>query len=138
MKINIRNFALGGLFAVLLSSPLLNAQQREFAEIPFDFHVRNMTLPAGTYTVVRAATPQLLAIEHYDGRPVLFLLSVSSDLKRGVDPKMTFHCYDQRCFLAQIGMPDGRAYNVSKSKLEKELAGGGEKVAMAYVPFATR
>jgi hypothetical protein len=138
MKTQIRHFAIGGVFVALLSSPLVQAQERAIAEIPLDFHVRNVTLPAGTYTVVRAVTPHILAIEHNDGGPVVFLLSDSNDLKGAVDPKMTFRCYDDRCFLSQIGMPDGRTYNVSKSKLEKEVSIGGEKVAMAYVSLGTR
>jgi hypothetical protein len=67
------------------------------------------------------------------------LLAETNDLKGGVvDPKLTFHCYDNRCFLSQINMPDSRTYNLSMGKLEKEIASGGEKVAMAYVAFGTR
>ena len=139
MKTQVRNFALGGIFAALLSSPLLNAQERAVAEIPFDFHVLNMTLPAGAYTVVRAASTHVLRVENNGGRDGIFLLAETNDLKGGdVDPKLTFHCYDNRCFLSQINMPDGRTYNLSKGKLEKEIASGGEKVAMAYVAFGTR
>lgn len=55
MKKRIGNFVYGAGLAALVWGPLLMAQISETAEIPFDFQVGRSALPAGTYSVTKAA-----------------------------------------------------------------------------------
>lgn len=135
MKTRIAGFVLGGLFSALAASSMLQAQERTIAEIPFDFQVRNEAFPAGSYTIVRAANPEVFAVESNQGGRTVFALAQTEHLHGRPDAKVSFRCYGNRCFLSGMGMPDGRTYTISPTKLEKELIRGGEKVAMAYVPL---
>ena len=137
MKNQIRNFVLGAGLAALLWSPLLLAQDKETAEIPFDFHVGQSTLAAGTYSVMKASESGVLQLRNEDTNESIL---VGPQIRENAtnDAKLTFHCYDDHCFLSEISIPGTPVYKFWKSGLEKELEKGGEKLAMAYVPLATR
>jgi len=137
MKNQIRNFVVGAGLAALLVGPSLMAQSSETAEIPFDFHAGKSTLPAGTYTVLKLGYLGSLQVRNEDsGKSIL--LGPQGREEGQEDPRMTFRCYNGDCFLAAIWMPGSPAYTFMKTGQEKEIEKGGAKLAMAYVPLATR
>ena len=137
MKYQIRNFVVGAGLAALLSSPMLMAQNTETAEIPFDFHVGQSTLPAGTYTIAKAGMSGILQLRNDDTSKSIFLGPQGRQSAKN-DPKLTFRCYSGDCFLSAVWMPQSPAYTFVKSSREKELEQGGARLAMAYVKLATR
>lgn len=113
------------------------AQQSETAEVPFDFHVGKSTMPAGTYTVNRDGLSSFLQLRSDDTRHgVLMLIQGRANGKN--DPRMVFRCYSGDCFLSEIWIPGAPGYSFDKTSREKEVEKSGTRVAMAYVPMATR
>jgi hypothetical protein len=137
MKNQIRNFVMGAGLAALLWSPSLMAQNTETAEIPFDFHVGQSTLPAGTYTIVKAAMSGILQLRNDDTSKSIFLGPQGREAAKN-DPKLTFRCYSGDCFLSAVWMPETPGYTFLKTKQEKEMEKGGAQVAMTYVLLAAR
>ena len=104
------------------------------AEIPFDFIVKDKTVPAGTYTVSQSSQrrPDVLVIQDLDGRSH-GVVDTQVTLPKGgwyvfsasgeYDAKLVFNRYGNQYFLSQIwtaGKADG--YEVYKSHKERELA----------------
>jgi hypothetical protein len=137
MKNQIRHFVVGAGLAALLIGPSLMAQNSETAEIPFDFHAGKLSLPAGTYTVENAVYNGVLQLRNEDSRHSIFLGSQGRESAK-YDAKLSFRCYNGNCFLSEVWMPGSPAYMFVKSSLEKEIEKSGTKLAMAYVPLATR
>jgi len=135
MKDQIRNLMIGTGLAAILWAPLLKAQQSvETAKVPFDFHVNSLTLPAGKYTVMTGSRSNgaTIQLRHDDnGKSILLMPPGRTSGKQ--DPRLTFHCYGDNCFLAEIWVPDGPAYCMRKSSLESEIEKGGSTATMAYV-----
>lgn len=137
MKNQIHNFVIGAGLAALLWSPLLVAQDRETAEIPFDFHVGQSTLPAGTYSVMKVTETGVLKLRNDDTRESILLGSQGRQNGKD-DPRLMFRCYSGDCFLSAVWIPGYPAYTFRKSSREKEMEKGGAQVAMTSVPLATR
>jgi len=137
MKYQIRNFVVGAGLAALLSSPMLMAQNVETAEIPFGFHVGRSTLPAGTYTVEKTTMSGILQLRNDDTKDSIMVGAGARETGKD-DARLTFRCYSGDCFLSAVWMPGAPGYSFPKTNREKELASGGARLAMAYVPLATR
>lgn len=133
MKDQIRNLMIGTGLAALLWAPLLKAQESvETAKVPFDFHVNNLNLPAGKYTVMTGSNRVSIQLRNEDTRKsILFMPPGRTSGKQ--DPRLTFHCYGDNCFLAEIWVPEGPAYTMRKSSLESEIEKGGRVATLAYV-----
>ncbi len=133
----IRNLWIGAGLAALLWSPLLKAQNTEVATIPFGFHANDITLPAGEYSVSKIGTDGVLRLRNTEtNKSVLLAFPVRNS--GDSEAKLTFHCYGDHYFLAEVWMPGAPGYALWKSNLEKEMSRSGERIAMAYVPLATR
>jgi hypothetical protein len=138
MKTQIRNFLMGAGLAALLWSPLLLAQNNETAEIPFDFHVGQSTLPAGTYTVIKASASGVLQLRNDDTRGSI-LVAAQGREQADTDAKLTFRCYDGDCYLSAVWIPGTPGYMFSKTDREKEMAKAGGQASTRYVALvATR
>jgi hypothetical protein len=134
----IRNLVLGAGLAAILWSPLLKAQTTEVATVPFGFHANSITLPAGEYTVSKDTMSGIVRLRNNDTNKSVLIASPSRKSGNLEDSKLTFHCYGDHYFLAEIWIPGSPAYTFAKSNLEKEMENGGARLAMAYVPLATR
>jgi hypothetical protein len=137
MKNQILNFVVGAGLAALLCSPALMAQEAETAEVPFDFHVGKSMLPAGTYSVFKASQNGILQLRSEDSGSSILAGAQGRETPQK-DAKLTFRCYSGDCFLSGVWMPGTPGYSFVKSSQEKQIERGGAKVAMAYVPLATR
>jgi hypothetical protein len=137
MKTQIRNFVMGTGLAALLWSPLLMAQNKETAEIPFDFHVGKSNLPAGTYSVTKFTVTAILQLRNEATGDAIWLSSQGRESGQD-DPRMSFRCYSGDCFLAAVWIPGSAGYSFAKSSREKGIEKGRAQVAMADVPLATR
>ena len=92
------------------------------AKVPFNFTVSGKTLPAGEYMMI--ASLHLVSIEDGDGRIVAKVLANElSGQSAGATGRIIFHCYRDRCFLAEVWSPahdNGR--ELPRSRAEATLA----------------
>ena len=137
MKNQIRNFVMGAGLAALLWSPLLMAQSVETAEVPFDFHVGQSALPAGTYNVIKASMSGILQLRNEDTRESILVAPQGRESADNA-PKLTFRCYSDDCYLSAVWMPGSIGYTFLRTDREKELAKAGAKPTTMYVALAAR
>ena len=107
-----------GLAVVPVSAQAVGAQ----AKIPFNFVVLGKTLPAGEYTLLSA--PHQLKIRDANQRLVATVLADEIS-GRSADAKsqIIFHCYSDRCFLAELHSPtEGNGRQLLMSRAEAALA----------------
>lgn len=139
MKKRVLNaFLLLGLLISLPAIPV-DAQSNILVgrvEIPFDFTVRDKTLPAGTYRVWRLYQDKsALLLRNDDGdEAVEFLTIPTRASKISETGKLVFHRYGESYFLHQIwepGVRDGRQLPKSRRErsVERDLASNGAKPA---------
>ena len=95
------------------------------ANVPFDFTVRDSTLPAGEYTIKRtySADPGLMQIRSADGDEVLLFVVGSAEAAKEPDQtKLIFDRVGDRYFLSEI-FEEGNNSGVGlpKSRAERDL-----------------
>lgn len=114
-----------GVLGLLLAAGSVFAQSGEIrANVPFDFVVNHVTLPAGQYTVTTAGAGNMaLMIRGFD-KGVMLVNAIPAQKASASDrTKLVFRCYGDHCFLAQIwteGSARGRI--LPKNGHESELA----------------
>ena len=121
MKRNIYG-ALAMLAAALIFSvPLVQAQSRVNADVPFAFSLQDKAMPAGNYQII--ARGQALEIRNLDtehGQLLVKQMSVQSTKYQS--PKLVFHKYGDQYFLSQIWYGDSNCgVGFAESKREKEV-----------------
>ena len=95
------------LSLVMVAVTSVNAQSSSRfikVTIPFDFAIRDKTLPAGEYIVRRASSvkPEALLITSVDGGSVYILTSDVRAMTAQSESKLVFRQYGDRYFLSQI------------------------------------
>jgi hypothetical protein len=117
----------------------LNAQTKAVANIPFDFTVSSVTMPAGEYTLqsASAARNMIQIINHETGKSALVLLPDTDAPKGTGTGRVTFNRYEDRYFFSGVWTPDGLRGHAMPGKLEQELqASKGEKeMASLSIPL---
>jgi len=106
------------------------------AKIPFNFTVSGKTFPAGDYTMI-ASSHQLKIKDAYGKTVAMALANDVSGRSAGQSYRIIFHCYRDRCFLAEVWFSpreNGRALpmsrteaNFAKEEKEKYFAVLGER-----------
>jgi hypothetical protein len=105
--------------SVLLGGTALQAQTYCMkAEVPFEFHVKDVNLPAGKYLISRNASLPVNLIEDSHGVKAVFMAGGALDNKG--TPRLVFHRYGDETFLAEIWNTTGTGYKVPLSKQERE------------------
>ena len=107
--------------ALIVSVPLVQAQSRVNADVPFAFSLQDKAMPAGNYQII--ARGQALEVRNLDtehGQLLVKQMSVQST--KDQSPKLVFHKYGDQYFLSQIWYGDSH-YGVgfAESKREKEV-----------------
>jgi hypothetical protein len=98
-----------------------NAQSLD-AKVPFNFTVSGKTLPAGDYSMIVSSNH--LKIRNGEGRIVaLAPVYDSSGRPAGEKSQIIFHCYGDRCFLAELwSAPQQSGRGLLTSQAEGRLA----------------
>jgi hypothetical protein len=126
MKRQIASFL--GVFGLLLVAACANAQSVNVkANVPFDFVVDNVTLPAGAYSIQSindASGASTLAIRDENGKVGRLMGSNPAEkLEAAATSHLLFHRYGDTYFLAQIwiqGEQQGR--ELRQTRRETEMA----------------
>jgi len=114
----------------VLGTTGLYAQTKAVANIPFDFTVSSVTLPAGEYTLQSASAAHNLIqiVNHETGKSALILLPDTDAPKGTAEGRVTFHRYEDRYFFSGVWTPNGLHGRALPGKLERELqASRGER-----------
>jgi hypothetical protein len=106
------------------------------AKVPFSFAVAGKTLPAGEYTMV-VGSDQVSVVSVDGGRTIaLALANKVSGRSAGANGQIIFHCYGERCFLAEVWTPareDGRQVVATRSEADLAKEGGEKYFAVLGV-----
>jgi hypothetical protein len=99
------------------------------ADVPFDFTVRDSTLPAGKYSIKRtySADPGVMQIRNADGdEVVLFVVGTAQAAKEPDQTRLIFDRVGDRYFLSEI-FEEGNITGVElpKSRAERDLVKEG-------------
>ena len=107
-------------------------------EVPFDFSIRDKTLPAGIYRVERIFQDVIL-IRSEDGQEACVSLTMPVRAKETPETaRLLFHRYDETYFLFQIwepGSDDGRQVLKSRTErsVERDMAKKGEGASSKFL-----
>jgi hypothetical protein len=83
---------------------------RVIADVPFDFIVHGLVMPAGDY-VITDRSDGILSVESEDGSRFAFVISTASDTK-ALRPELVFDRVEGRYYFAGYVLPDGTAREV--------------------------
>jgi|SRR5207302_8379903 len=115
--------------ALMVAAGAAQAQQLK-AEVPFSFRAQGTVMPAGEYRVERIGLGSgsiTFRVANLDAkRAILAAPYVSNNAPAG-DPKLTFECSGDHCWLAKMDAGDGQAYQFS-TKIAK-----GEDTRVAVI-----
>ncbi len=85
-------------------------QDRLKADIPFDFRLAHVTLPAGSYTFDRLMDPSgvdKIRVTGASSRLTVMSLPMDGNRKAAGKPSAVFACNDQGCALSELRTYDG-------------------------------
>ncbi|MBV8831837.1 MAG: hypothetical protein JO108_21725 [Acidobacteriaceae bacterium] len=132
MKRTLNRIMLATTLSALFGSVSLMAQNRETAEIPFDYHVSTKVLPAGKYMVEQLSTPTLFRISDNRGHSLFVSAPCPKAGKLGTDnPRLAFVHSGSDYVLSEIWMPGGvDGATLRQSDIERQLT---RKIGVASV-----
>jgi hypothetical protein len=87
------------------------AEEKVIAQVPFDFVVGGLTMPAGRYIVTETDDPALVSIANENGHDFTFVLTIADgNNERVSEPELVFDQFGGQRFLARIvtGDSEGR------------------------------
>jgi len=87
------------------------AEEKVIAQVPFDFVVGSLTMPAGRYIVTETDDPALVSIANENGHDFTFVLTIADgNNERVSEPELVFDQFGGQRFLARIvtGDSEGR------------------------------
>jgi hypothetical protein len=129
--------------SAMLGTTGLYAQTGVAANVPFNFTVETVKMPAGEYTLQRtsAASGVIQMLNRETGKSILVnaqsLLSTHQG-KGEESGRIIFHRYGDRYFFSEVWTPYGLRGYSKPSKLEREIQAGsaGNQVAVVSIPLA--
>lgn len=99
----------------------VNAENRQRADVPFDFVVGDKVLPAASYDMNQIAPNAIETSDSKDGKAAM-IQGQPVYGKQKLHGALLFHKYGERYFLYQAWNAEGKGFQVRESKLEKEQA----------------
>jgi hypothetical protein len=112
------------MLALTIVTTFAGTSAKAVSTIPFAFTAGDVTVPAGIYTVSETNTPRILLIRN-PHRPVAYVSTLCLDSGKGLaEPKLVFHRYGDRYFLALISLGGDGRYTMPTSRAEREILNG--------------
>jgi len=96
------------------------AQQPSKFKIPFDFHVGNDRLPAGTY-YLRIINPHLIVLGNEHKSVTSIVTAGYDEMRDQKTPSLVFKCVGRHHFLTQAWLAWNDGVNVPPGNIEKEV-----------------
>jgi hypothetical protein len=137
----LRTFVLGMSAVAMLGAFGLYAQIGVAANVPFNFTVEDVRMPAGNYSLVPlSSTSGVIQLQNREtGKSILVNApsSLAVYTRNGAETGIIFHRYGDRYFLSEVWTPSGAQYHAKPCKLEREMqASNGKQVAVVSIPLA--
>jgi hypothetical protein len=137
----LNTFVLALSAVAVLGTAALHAQTGIVANVPFDFTVQTVTIPAGQYALKPlSATSGLIQIQNLEtGRSVAVFASSTLSTYKGKDVesgKVIFHRYGDRYFFSEVWTPSGLRGRAMPSKLEREVQASSAERQIAAVSIS--
>jgi hypothetical protein len=98
------------------------ADERVTANIPFEFIVGHMRLPAGNYVISKASDTGVLKISSADDRHHVLVLTNADGSKPPAQPELVFKRFERDTFLFRVtdGYAIQREIPLTASRMERE------------------
>jgi hypothetical protein len=118
--------------ALIVGVPMIHAQSRTRANVPFDFNLDQKSMSSGSYEI-SSVNEKVLAVRNLktgESRLVIAFMNVEASAYQGAPhAKLVFRKYDDQYFLAEIWSGDRIGIQLPESKREHEM-----KLASASQP----
>jgi hypothetical protein len=129
--------ALATLALVLMALVPVHAQNTTAAaNIPFNFTVDGVIMPAGQY-LITSPSERVITIQRVGGPEVKATLTNQGSATQQASPaKLVFHKYNSACFLAAVWMPNSdhaREFFASASEIQVARKGSQDVVELALL-----
>jgi hypothetical protein len=133
MKLFLTNLMTSVALLCALGGGLEAQSYKITATVPFGYQVKGQNLEAGNYVITKdVSSPVMWLRNAEDGKSVL-LMTIASSVT-DPEPKLVFHRYGDRYFLAEIWIGfTGRSLTMSSA--EKEVMASGKSREVATVPI---
>lgn len=123
---------------VAAAAPMLFAQSKTVAKVPFDFTVQTVTMPAGEYALEAAPNMpgviEIVNLQTQSSVKVLASSPLSTHKGGGLGPgQLMFNRYGGRYFFAEIWTPQGLRGRAMPSKLEREYKANANESQLTAV-----
>ncbi len=139
----LKTFVLAMSAVAVLGTTGLYAQIGVAANVPFNFTVETVRMPAGDYSLVPLSSTSgvIQLLNRETGKSILVNApsSLSAYTSKGAETGMIiFHRYGNRYFFSEVWTPNGVEGRAKPSKLEREIqaSGAGKQAAMVSVRLA--
>ena len=104
------------------------------AKIPFEFIVRDKTLPDGNYQFNEVfAQPNMPRIKNTKTLDVVVIHAVSVEKGKQVKPMFVFRRYGEQYYIAQIWNGSNAGIEVPKSRMELQVAKNYTQPQVIYI-----
>lgn len=130
MKKQLLLTAVMSVLVLMLTVGASEAQQIRLmrANIPFDFHVGNIKMPAGRYAIERTGTNGTLQLVNLNGKKSIFVaVQEAQNAKNQQRALLEFRRYGREHFLGQVRQWGDIRYEIRRSKREREVAKKGDQ-----------
>ena len=108
------------VLALVINIPVVNAQSKTRADVPFAFTVSRTSLPAGTYTISEVSGGDM-QVRNIQTNATVFVIAQREESLKQQNPRLVFHKYGERYFLAEAWSGSGTGIEFPAGKLEQEL-----------------
>jgi hypothetical protein len=125
-------------FTVALQAQTTEPRLLLKVDVPFEFVVGGMNLPAGQYHVLHIINPNWILLRSTDGRAkAVVYVQVSATTVGGSSSKLVFNRYGEQYFLSQVWTgQDNEVHECFKSSAERTLAGSSPKLPEVATVYA--
>ena len=134
----LKTFVLALSAAAMLGTTGLYAQTGVVANVPFNFTVDTVRMPAGDYTLKPTSSHRgVIRLQNREtGASVLVSAQNLLSTHQGKEEEsgmIIFHRYGDRYFFSEVWTPYGVRGRTKPSKLEREIEAGNAEVALVSI-----
>jgi hypothetical protein len=108
------------VLALVVDVPLVSAQSKAKADVPFAFNAAQTQLPTGTYTV-SVVEGNLIQIRNDKTNKSVVMIAQHEESAKAQNPRLVFHKYGDKYFLAEAWCGSGTGLEIPAGKLEREM-----------------
>jgi hypothetical protein len=116
---------IAALLATVFTSAQAQSDRLITANVPFNFMIKERTLPAGEYVfaLVKFGGSDVVKIQSADGHITALIPTRASRTKNSEEPRLVFSRYADQYFLSQVfGVEDSTVQTLATPRAQERLA----------------